>query len=558
MSAEYKLGIICYVPPRRVYPAVDSFLKNMKDFTPKHPLFMFSDEQYDGVIKIAASPEIAKVETNKMACNNLIFFIAIRIMASKGFTHVLLLENDCRVMCDGWDDVIWSEFQRKNSGATAGGSIVIFNPCSYGRRAAERYHQFLMETNATRPMPLSMTGSSNLAERRDCCVFPNGAFAIYRMDWLLKTFPEIIGKPEQYIELSKTCKTWDYEIAVRLWNEFKEGVYDRVVQIDSIYSGYGNVMSTEDERKELLTSGKVIGVHQIKSDWTPEKKSLLTPESKLEATVDSKVVGSVEIFLVTYARDFRYLKYCLRSIEKFAKGFSGVTILVPNQDVAELRKIIAINYHGEIPIRVKRGTEWVGKGFLWHMAQICRADEWCPKADFVAHLDPDCVFTAPCSPETFFKDGKPVLRYEPFESLAKREPNIWNWKIACDNALPFQVNDEGMRGHPEIYTRITYELTRQMVEEKTKMPFNEYVRSCKNSFPQSFAEFPTLSAVAKECCADSYCLHDCSRDENPDKSPWPVFQAWSNRAPDEPCELMIAGIKRIVKPLDIYVELGIQ
>jgi hypothetical protein len=236
-----------------------------------------------------------------------------------------------------------------------------------------------------------------------------------------------------------------------------------------------------------------------------------------------------------------------------------VTILVPKEDAPSLREVVKTNYIGKIPVRIKYGVEWSGKGFLWHLCQVCRADEWMLKSTkYVAHIDPDCVFTAPVTPATFFTDGKPVLRYEPFDSLCKREPGIWNWKMACDNALPFTVADEGMRGHPEVYNISLYEKTRQLVEEKTKMPFNEYVRSCKNEFPQTFAEFPTLSAVAKERFTDSYHLHDCSRDTNPDKSPWPVFQAWSHKPPTEPCELMYEGRKQTIIPMDIYKKLGIQ
>lgn len=34
------------------------------------------------------------------------------------------------------------------------------------------------------------------------------------------------------------------------------------------------------------------------------------------------------------------------------------------------------------------------------------------------------------------------------------------------------------------------------MEAEQKMPFRDYVLSCKNSFPQTFAEFPSLGAFA--------------------------------------------------------------
>jgi hypothetical protein len=281
-----KLGIIGYCPPKRIYPT-DSFIKNMRDFPTKNELVLFSDEyEGDGIIKLNGSVEVAKVATNKMSVNNLIFFIGLRIAASKGFNHILLVENDCRVNKAGWDEDIFNEFFRKNPNAICGGSVCIFNPCSFNQKAAQKFEKFLIDCHKEKPVPLSITGSSNLGEQRDSCVFPNGALAIYNMEWLLKAFPEITKGPSEYIELARKAVTWDFEIGKRLWNEYKENAYDQVVHLGCIYSGYMNVMTTEDERKQLLESGRIVAVHQIKSDWTPEPEKVadLVPLTKEESS----------------------------------------------------------------------------------------------------------------------------------------------------------------------------------------------------------------------------------------------------------------------------------
>ena len=546
IKGNLKLGIIGYIPPPNIgYP--EAFLQNMADYPAKYQMILFSDHTYPGILKIAASPEIAKTPTNKMAVNNLIFWTAIRIAAANKFTHIILIEPDCRVIAEGWDEIIYREFFEKNAEAITGGSVAIFNPCSHSGDGARRFEKYVIETAKDRKMPLSVTGSSNLAEFRDSCVFPNGAFAIYQMDWMLKTFPQAIGPTKEYYELAQTSKTWDYEIAIRLWNQFKVETYDKVVSIGCIYSGYGDVMSTEVQRRDMLRHKTVIGVHQIKSDWIPPK----------EGTEKVKTTTNTEIFIVTFHRDFRYLGYCLQSIAKFASGFSSVTILIPTQEMKDLRNVIAVNYNGKIPIRTIHGYEWKKKGFLWHEAMICRADEYCPEADFIAHFDPDCIFTAPVTPETLFQEGKPLLRYEPFETLCKRQSGVWNWKMAMDAALPFSSDNEYMRGMPHTFARATYEKTRQLIEQKHKITFNEYVRSCKNEYPQTFAEFNTLGAVAHVHFADSYCLFDLSKQENPDSNPFPVFQAWSHNPPDVETEVWFEGSKQKIKPTKIYKGLGI-
>src|SRR5688500_11539308 len=104
---------------------------------------------------------------------------------------------------------------------------------------------------------------------------------------------------------------------------------------------------------------------------------------------------NVPILYVTYAKDFKWLIFSLRSIEKFATGFSEVVILVPNQDLVELKALAsALSGQSGIPIRCIGGDEWPGQGFLWHEAMICRADQICPDADIVCHFDPDVVFTS--------------------------------------------------------------------------------------------------------------------------------------------------------------------
>lgn len=282
----FKLGILCYVAPPSLVKS-KSFFENLRNFPAKHELIVYSDHNYSaewmGCYKLNGNVEIAKTTANRMAVQNLIFFTGIRIAASRGFTHVLILEHDCRVGVDGWDDVIWQEFISKNRGGLMGGSMFVMNPCSFNRKAAEKFEEFSAKDRKKRLVPISVYGSNNASERRDSCVFPNGAFAIYRMDWLLKTFPEITGSPQQYISLAQTVRTWDQEIGMRLWSQFNEDSYDKVVSLESIYSGYGDVLSSEEERKQWLQKGRVAGIHQIKSHWSgpvPGGK----PSSKISIT----------------------------------------------------------------------------------------------------------------------------------------------------------------------------------------------------------------------------------------------------------------------------------
>lgn len=263
-----------------------------------------------------------------------------------------------------------------------------------------------------------------------------------------------------------------------------------------------------------------------------------------------------EFFIVTYAKDFQYLKFFLRSAEKFASGFSGITILVPTQDAAELA-VLTGQYKGSVPVKCVSGDEWDGKGMLWHMASIMHADEWCPDADFIAHIDSDCVFTAPVTPETFIKDGKPILQYERFASIGHRHPGVLKWQENTVKCLPIDVLYETMRGHPEVYRHDTYALARRLIVQKTGVPVNIHIMNGRNAYPQDFCEFVTLGNVAMHVSADKYHLVDNEQKPNPDRSDFPIGQFWSHGSPDLVQEIWWNGRKENIIPSQKWKELGL-
>lgn len=262
----------------------------------------------------------------------------------------------------------------------------------------------------------------------------------------------------------------------------------------------------------------------------------------------------VIIFIVTFGRDFRYLNYCLVSIAKFATGFHEVVILVPDQNYSALISLVKV-FEPAIRIRCYRDTEWPDKGMLWHEAQIMRSDEWCPDADYIAHLDSDCIFTAPVTPDTFFDNGKPLLRYETFASIDATHPGDNRWKQAVESCVPFTIDRDFMRGHPEVYHRGLYLKTRELIAKHTDLPMDVYVRAQRNEYPQTVCEFCTLGAVAFNVFHDLYSIHDCgSPGENYPFNTYPVFQAWSHSAPDVPANLWWKGVQQLIKPVDVFNE----
>lgn len=200
-----------------------------------------------------------------------------------------------------------------------------------------------------------------------------------------------------------------------------------------------------------------------------------------------------EIMIVSYHKDVQWLKYCLASIKKFASDFSGVTILIPTADLPvfdwvgkEHPDMLLLDYHTPTDKR------------LWHVAhqlQKFKADEWCPNADFICHVDSDCIFTEPVTPDFYFVDGKPVLWIEEFTRTGGP------WKGPTERALGMPVIYDTMRHHPAVHYRELYAETRAIIEKVHRVPIDKYVLSCpiehkKMTNSWNLSEFECLGNVA--------------------------------------------------------------
>lgn len=197
-----------------------------------------------------------------------------------------------------------------------------------------------------------------------------------------------------------------------------------------------------------------------------------------------------EIFLVSFRRDFEFATYCLRSIKKFCTGFAGTTVLVPHTDAEMFGPICA-----ETGAKLRTFLEMPGKGMLHHELCILESDIWCPEAEYILHVDSDCCFIRPTTPDDYFVEGRPVMLRERFEDFKQYETR-YSWKKCVEEALGFPVEWETMVRHPAIFDRRVYRETRFIIERGHSVPVTQYVLSKKNDFPQTFAEFPTLGAVA--------------------------------------------------------------
>jgi hypothetical protein len=240
---------------------------------------------------------------------------------------------------------------------------------------------------------------------------------------------------------------------------------------------------------------------------------------------NKRLKPNVEILYVTFARDLHWLRYSLESIRKYASGFSGVKIVVPTWDVDKFLQFERYSTP-DCPVLVKNFLEYPGKGFVHHLAMKCYADVFCPEADFILHMDPDCLFKEKVAPDDYFVDGKPVLVIEPYDVLRTIHPARYNWKRVTEEALKLDCTHETMCRHPAVHDRATYREMRAYIERVHQTPFLDFVLKQKNSYPQGFGEFNTLGAFAMQSAIPYYLIDRSDQGDKYDP-PSKVWQGWS-------------------------------
>ena len=606
LSSLTRPCIIGYVPPPK-FPGAESFLRNIREWRPKNDLILFSEHLYGSdVIQIKGSPESIRGakypdgRSNPWVLQNWIFFTALRILRTKPeYTHLCWLESDCRVLGENWDEILFEHALCEHvidgipqPRPLVAGSVVCYQPCSKDMEFTKAWMNFIT-ANAHKQFPIPCYGGVGAAEVQKPAIFTNGAISVYDIAWVSSHFdlsdppPPVapmrklpsaynLGgqgaaratavEPVGTKKLAADCTAFDYKIGQLLLETFGVDLFTKIRHLDCSYSSYGNVLTSETERRQLLLDGNIVAGHQYKSDWLPtvtvaprfiggvaqrqtqrgegsdspanadsfgKSGSIPRPlnditESEarglLETAMDPdfvKVMGvkpRVDLFIVSHAPDFRWLSFCLRSIFKFAKGFGDVVVVIPKKDEKEymMQGLPAVNlqtYEEPAP----------PLGHLGHLCVKCHAEAY-SQGEYFCHLDSDCVFTEPVTPDSYFHKGKPVLLkrlYAKLEGEAKAQ--VW-WQEQTERALGIPCPWLTMCRHPSIYHRDLYGEMRAWISIEHNCSFEDYVLKQKPTRLPGFSEFCALGAFALANNPNAYHWFDVTHTPYPHN---PLKQYWS-------------------------------
>lgn len=117
----------------------------------------------------------------------------------------------------------------------------------------------------------------------------------------------------------------------------------------------------------------------------------------------------MEIFIKTCQKDHVWLGFCLSSINKYAKNFTGITILTDTdhynvKDHASKITTMPIRFrHLEVPQIVHNCYN--GIGYLWMQSVKLNWHKF-SDSDVILQIDSDCILTSTLTPEIYLSNNK--------------------------------------------------------------------------------------------------------------------------------------------------------
>lgn len=284
-------------------------------------------------------------------------------------------------------------------------------------------------------------------------------------------------------------------------------------------------LKNQSEVDNLLGQlGDAVLFHSDKSgtliNFLREKK-YQKPDGLVEplAALQSECTGIVErpspiqcdIFIKTCTKDYPWLEWCVHSIGVFAHGFRDAITIDDKDD---------------------KGND----GYLYQQVTKMYADLH-SDADYILHLDSDTIFTRRVTPETYFKDGKPIIMITPIDQAHPDQENAWRRVMHKFMGKPSEY--EYMRRFPIVYPSWAYKALREFCERQHGMALDKYIMAQPY---REFTEFNVMGFFLWEFHRDKITWIDTSKIP---ESEWPeltVDQQWShNPIPVEKWESILAS-----------------
>lgn len=198
-----------------------------------------------------------------------------------------------------------------------------------------------------------------------------------------------------------------------------------------------------------------------------------------------------DIVIRSYWRDFAWLELCLLAVERYCHGFSEVIVVIPRRSEPWLRR------RRPLPPRVRLELcPDYADDYLGQQVSKLYADEL-SEAQFICHLDSDCIFRRPTTPEDLAPGGRPRVVTRPVETL----PLHWPWTRPTTEFLGWSPTHDYLQQPPFTYPRWLYPKIRAWSQREKNVALSDWVLSRP---PRGFSEFNVLAGYAHTRHPDAF------------------------------------------------------
>ncbi len=180
---------------------------------------------------------------------------------------------------------------------------------------------------------------------------------------------------------------------------------------------------------------------------------------------------TTSIFIKSFPKDYGWLSYCLKSVQKFASGFSEIVVAIPDDSNLPLtrERIIKIKEPG--PSATSPTNH--GSGYIWQQCVKMSCDKY-TTSDYVTHLDSDCIFVKPVTPNDLMVEGKPLWMMTPFIDILPTDKNLHAHVESMKKFSGIDPEFEFMRRHSQVIPRWAYGCFREYCLSRHNQTFEQY------------------------------------------------------------------------------------
>ena len=193
---------------------------------------------------------------------------------------------------------------------------------------------------------------------------------------------------------------------------------------------------------------------------------------------------TASIFIKSWRADREWLSYCLRSIEKFCRGFEETVVAIAKIDKPHFE---GFDFHGARVVWIDEPDD--GRGYVRQQVSKLNADAY-TNSELIFYVDSDCFFTEAAFPCDFLSAGKPIALIRHWEDAG----TAMAWKSVVQKFLTWEPTFEGMCALPFVIDRRVLQLLRVYALATHDIPIGKYIL---NQPGNDFSEFNVISSFSQ-------------------------------------------------------------